>query len=383
MPEVAVASANDLRIDPTSLPEPVKAAHAVRFPDLDANSMQDFTRGFKIWLSKDGQRPALKTQREEFLHAQQLPLGDTDLDYETCFDLTMRDPSQAARVKMGWAIHDMMWDRALRVFEADRAGYIGAMEATDRSGPGTLELDPSIVVPDYARHEIHRQPGGYVGNEFAGWLYHYCLSLAHYLGFSDHDEAFFQITQTQPVPADGLVSRILELGCGPGQAVTAYKQRFPEAECWGIDVGGPMVRYAHHRAAKMGFDVHFAQRVAEDTRFPDDHFDIVSDYLLFHEMDADAVRQAIAETFRILRPGGVFGHLDIPTRGHPTSKQPNTVFGKAMLWNIYRHNYEPWYLDCAELDLPTLLREVGFELDLSGPPVLWNGRPRTVAIKPV
>lgn len=376
------ASVPETKIDSAALPAAVRDAHGVRFPRLDANSMQDFARGFKIWLSRDGQSVATKARRTHFLEANGLTQGDTALDYEECFDLTMRDPAEAARVRLGWSVHDMMWARALREFEGHRDAYLAAMEETDASGPGTMELDPDLVIPAYAAHEIHRQPGGFVGNEFAGWMYHYCLSLAHYLGFSDHDEVFFRVTQTQPLPFDGVVRRVLDIGCGSGQAVTAFKQRFPQAECWGIDVGGPMVRYCHHRAAKMGFDVHFAQRLAEDTRFPGNHFDIVSDYLLFHEMDAEAARKVIAETFRILRPGGVFGHLDIPTRGHPTSKQPDTIYGKAMLWNIYRHNYEPWYLDCAELDFPALLREAGFELDLSGPPVLWNGRPRTVAVKP-
>jgi hypothetical protein len=84
----------------------------------------------------------------------------------------------------------------------------------------------------------------------------------------------------------------------------------------------------------------------------------------------------------VLRPGGVFGHLDAFTAGHPTHRPPADVQGKAMLWNIHRNNYEPYYLDYSALDFPALLRDTGFDVRLDGPPVLWNGRPRTLAIKP-
>jgi ubiquinone/menaquinone biosynthesis C-methylase UbiE len=170
---------------------------------------------------------------------------------------------------------------------------------------------------------------------------------------------------------------------GPGQSTTAFKQRFPQAEVWGVDIGGPMVRYAHHRAVKLGIECHFAQGLAEAMPFPDNHFDIVSDYILFHEANLDAMVKIVKEAFRVLRPGGVFGHLDAFTAGHPTRKPPADIQGKAMLWNIYRNNYEPFYLDYSELDLPSIMRQAGFELNLEGPAVLWNGRPRTLATKPI
>jgi ubiquinone/menaquinone biosynthesis C-methylase UbiE len=376
------AAESEVRIDPTRLPAELKARHGVRFPGLDANSHQDFARGFKSWLSADWQKPeALKT-RELALTARGFPPGATTLDYVECFAVLMQDPVFAARTRLQWSIHDFMWDRAMRAFHLESDAFLRAMEETDRSGPGTLTLRPDIAMPDYVRHEIHRQPGGFVGDPFAGWVYHYALTLAHYGGRSDHDEIFFQIAQSHPLPADGKVSRILDIGCGPGQCTTAFRQRFPRAEVWGLDIGGPMVRYAHHRAVKLGIEVHFTQDLAESMPFPDGHFDLVSDYIMFHETNRDAMRKIVKEVYRVLRPGGVFGHLDAFTAGHPTRPPPDDLQGKAMLWNIYRNNYEPFYLDYSELDFPSVLREAGFQVDLEGPPVLWNGRPRTLATKP-
>ena len=38
-----------------------------------------------------------------------------------------------------------------------------------------------------------------------------------------------------PTPADGRVRRVLDIGCSAGQSATAFKERFPEAEVWGVD----------------------------------------------------------------------------------------------------------------------------------------------------
>jgi SAM-dependent methyltransferase len=379
-----------LALDPAGAPrravERTDGEEHVRFARLDDNSRQDFALGMKAWLVADGQSPAARAGEAAFLRARGCAPGPTELGYEQCFGLLREHPAFAARTRLGWSIHDFMWDSAFRAFRRDAAEFVRAMEQTDGVGPGSLELNPRLEIPRYARHEIHRQPGGFVGDEFAGWVYHYALALAHYpaisAGESEREDVFQRIAASHPVPADGQVRRILDLGCGPGQATTAFKKRFPAAEVWGIDVGGPMVRYAHHRAVKLGVDVHFAQRLAEDSGFPDAHFDLISDYIVFHEVDREARLRIVKEAFRMLRPGGVFGHLDAPTAGHPSKVPPNDIPGKAMLWNIYRHNYEPFYLDYGELDLPAVLREVGFVLKLDGPPVLWNGRPRTLAIKP-
>jgi SAM-dependent methyltransferase len=369
-------------IDPAHLPADLKSRHAVRFADQDANGHLDFARGFKAWLAADWQKPEALAARARQLQGRGFAPGDTAIDHAGCFAILMQDPVYAARMRLQWSIHDFMWDRTMRAFHGDPERYLRAMEETDHAGPGTLTLRPDLEIPDHARHEIHRQPGGFVGDPFAGWVYHHALSLAHYGGMSDHDEVFFQIAQSHPLPADGRVARILDIGCGPGQSATAFKQRFPAADVWGLDVAGPMVRYAHHRAVKLGIEVHFTQDLAEAMPFPDGHFDIVSDYIMFHETCVESMRAIAGEVFRVLRPGGVFGHLDAFTAGHPTHRPPADVQGKAMLWNIYRNNYEPFYLDYSVLDFPAVLREAGFDLELDGPAVLWNGRPRTLATKP-
>jgi ubiquinone/menaquinone biosynthesis C-methylase UbiE len=384
----AASDDNDVRLDPRALPAAERARRAIRMPALDAWSHMDFAEGVKRWAERSSARgharaPAPAADDLPSDPTSELPRELTgDLPDEDAWNRFLRDPARAARTRLHWSIHDFMWDRAMRAFHGDADACLRAMEETDEAGPGTLLLDPGLVIPDYARYEVHRQPGGYVGDPFAGWVYHHALTLAHYPGRLRHGELQMELANAVPKPADGNVRRVLDIGCAAGVLTTALKERFVRAEVWGIDVSGPMVRYAHHRAVKLGLEIHFAQRLAEDSRFPSGYFDVVTDYLLFHEVNAEAARRIIAEVARILRPGGVWCHNDAQTAGWPVAiHRPDvSLAGKATAWNIYRHNFEPWYEEYKALDFPALLRESGFEVDLSGPP-LFRGRPSVIAVK--
>jgi SAM-dependent methyltransferase len=371
--------------DAGGMTEAHKQLHAVRLPKLDQESVMDFVLGYKRALAAGRKDPRLSEHIAAFLRSKGLsPDSETNMDYEQAFDAMMEDPLYAARTRALWTSQDLMWDRVMRVFHRDADTFLAAMEATDNSGPGMLELNPDLEIPDYARHEIHRQPGGFVGDPFAGWAYHWALTKVFYQGRSDHDEMHTALAESHPMPKDGQVRRILDFGCSAGMTTTAYKERFPEAEVWGIDCGGPMVRYAHYRAVKLGLDVNFAQRLAEDSKFPDNYFCLIDDFFVFHEVTIDAARQIAAEMFRVMRPGGVWKHNDIASEGNPAARPNRTILGKANSWDTHRNNYEPWWIDRENCDFPRLLREAGFIVDIEGDS-RPNGVlvPRVISTKPV
>jgi SAM-dependent methyltransferase len=381
----------DVKMDPFHLTPRQQALHpGTRFPKLANNSEQDFCYAMRQLSFSPAIRHERELHIEKFLRAQGLnSLDDTDMSYEEAYNLMLKDPMYAMSVRISRSIQHLMWDRSMRAFHGDRERYLAALEATDHSGPGSLELNPDLDMPDYTRHEIHTQPGGYVGDPFAGFAYNYALDAGFHSdyhapgkpgGENGHDEMYIGLAQAITLPADGQVRRILDLGCGTGQFTTSLKERFPNAEVWGIDVGAPMVRYAHYRAVHMNLDVHFAHRLAEDTRFPDGHFDIVTDHIMFHEVTGEAARQIVAEAKRVLRPGGVFHHLDVLTSGEPTPL-PSSIPGKAGTWVNHRHNIESWSLQYIATDFPGLLRETGFEVKL-GPPLARAIYPGVLAIKP-
>jgi ubiquinone/menaquinone biosynthesis C-methylase UbiE len=133
----------------------------------------------------------------------------------------------------------------------------------------------------------------------------------------------------------------------------------------------------------MNLAVNFRHGIAEDTKFPDNHFDLVTDHIMFHEVTAAAAKKIVAETFRILRPGGIFHHVDVPTEGHPHAQLSKTIPGKAATWSNHRYNHEPWFLQYSHTDFPGLLRSAGFTVDFEGDPNRRNMYPKVIAIKPV
>lgn len=391
VPEAVGGSADSLaevRLDPWNQPAELMAKWntAGRFLHQDDESRQDFTRGVAAFLTRDAARPEQQSHQAAFLKSKGVnPLDDVDMTGEQAFSLLAQDPVYAARIRLARSNFALHWDNPRRAFHRDADYYLGEMEKTDKAGPGRLELNPDIEIPDYARHEIHSQPGGYVGDPFGGWVYH----IGHVQGTDDLKDRGRSVSYGQGarVPADRKVRRVLDLGCSMGDSTLGLKVRFPNAEVWGVDVGAPLLRYAHYQAVKAGFDVIFSQRNAEKTGFPDGYFDIVGSCILFHEVAPEARERVVREIYRILRPGGVYHHADFMTAGHPDHTPTRTVMGLAGQWVDHRHNVETWTPAYRQCDFPGLLRSVGFEVDFAGQPTgnskkAPRGFPHVSGIKP-
>lgn len=355
----------DVKIDPWNQPPEMEKARYKRFIRQDDESRQDFTRGLASWSITDSRRPEKIADMNAFLRSKGLdPNEAVDLTDEECANLLLENPAYAARLRLTRSNFDIHWDNPRRTFFRDADYYIGEMEKTDKMGPGRLELNPQLDIPNYARHEIHAMPGGYVGCPFAGWTY----DLGHIAGtdaLKDHGRSL-AYAQNWELPKDGKVVRVMDVGCGTGNTTLAVKERFPNTEVWGIDVGGPLVRYGHYTSVKRGLDIVWSQRDAGDTGFPDNHFDAIGSCILFHEVQPEAQKKILAEIHRILRPGGVYNHTDFITPGHKNYKPRTTIASKAGNWVDHRNNVETWSPAYKLSDHPELMRQAGFEVVFTG-----------------
>jgi SAM-dependent methyltransferase len=346
-----------------------------RLPRLDLESTHDFITGFRQFVNGQMSRSA-ESRINAILKSKGLdPNGD--LPFETILEHTGKDPVVANSARSWLSAQQISWRTLYNEFHGNADAYMAEMEAADKAGPGTLELNPDMKPPAYTTHEIHIQPGGYVGDAFAGHMYLYGTN-NFYTGRNNQDELHIAYAGAVPVPKDGKVLRILDQGTSCGQLAVALKQRFPTAEVWAIDVGGPMVRFAHMRAADLGVEVHFAQRLAEDSKFPDNHFDIVTNNIMFHEVTQQGARDILKESLRVLRPGGVYYPMDFYTGTPP----PKTAYGKFRQWWDMRWNGEPWRLDYAALDFNGAMREAGFEVNENGPPSRPGAKRNVLGTKP-
>jgi ubiquinone/menaquinone biosynthesis C-methylase UbiE len=354
----AFAGTADIKIDPFNQTPEQEALHSVRLPMLDQQSVQDFLSSMRTAMGKEF-RPMREVLKKSL--AEQGLAMDADITPEEAWAKLMKNPTYAVNSRLSMSAQQQMWSNIYAVFHNNADVILAELEKADKSGPGRLELNPNLQIPDYARHEIHIQPGGYVGDPFAGAISHYGFKqFDRSFFFNDHLEHHLAMAQETPVPADGKVKRILDMGTGFGAFATSLKERFPEAEVWGIDVGAPMVRWAHYRAMKMGLDVSFAQRLAEETKFEDGSFDIVVSYILHHEVHPDVHEKIVAEAFRVLRPGGTYFPVDFVTKGNPSYMGKGDVFTKASLWQDHRWNSEVWSPAYRDTDFPAIMRKSGF-----------------------
>ena len=268
------------------------------------------------------------------------------------------DPLPAARSfkRLMRSHQEMMWRRTRDSFARVGAEHLKALEEAENQGPGRLVVDPEFEVPKYATREIHLQPGGYTDDELGGITFHYGTKV-FYLGSNDQDELHNQLAENTAIPDDGQVRRVLDIGCSIGQATTALKKRFPDAEVWGLDVGLPLVRYAHKRAVDAGVDVNFKHGLAEDTGFEDESIDAVLAFILFHEVPRRIAKEIVEETFRTLRPGGKFTVFDFKNEGGNTSPGFRYIVDFDS-----RDNCEPYSPGFVATDFRQLLRDTGFEV---------------------
>ena len=334
-----------------------------RMPELDLESKHDFVTGFRTFQQRFG--PIVRSRTEKILEANGLD-PNAQLTMEETLDLVKDDLLIQTSGRTWISNQQITWKIIRDYYHAHADEYLAEMEAADNAGPGTLELNPDMEIPDYARREIHIQPGGYVGDPFAGHIYHHGTNSFSagipFLGRNEQDQIPIRTVERLPLPRDGKVKRILDLGCGIGRLTVALKERFPEAEVWGIDVGGPLVRYAHMRARDLGIDVNFAQRLAEDTKFPDDHFDMVVSTIINHEITSENNKKVIAEAYRITRTGGYYYPIDFVTRGNK-----GTAWGQYRRWWDYRWNEEPWSPEFVAFDFEGEIEKAGFTINHETP----------------
>ena len=252
------------------------------------------------------------------------------------------------------------WQKIQQSYHQDAARWEADLAAAERARPGRLHYDPDFVTPKYASLDIHLQPGGYVGDPRAGYVFHHGTKV-FYQGDNDQDELHRMVVDHVRPPDDGRVLKVLDIGCSIGQCTTALKQRFPAAEVTGLDVALPLLRYAHKRATDLGVDVHFTQGLAEDMKLPSGQYDVILAYILFHEVPERLFAKILSEVHRLLRPGGTFTVVDAP---NDTNLPPGN-----RLWLRFdaRYNCEPYSPAFVASDFPGLLAQAGLRVTSRGP----------------
>jgi len=257
--------------------------------------------------------------------------------------------------------------RIVESYAQREAEYLRKLDDAEARGPGTLTYDKDFIYPEYAKVHIHIQPGGYVGHPLAGMYYDYGTSI-FYGGENSDDALHKRLAQQTPPPKDGIVRRILEIGCGIGQMAVEMKRLHPDAEVIATDISAPMIRYGHWRASEQNMAVHFAQMPSETLDFPDGHFDLVFEHILFHEIPIPVLDKTLKEVHRVLRPGGTFVVWDF------ASAEPGKP-GYSGLVGLMdaADNGEPYAHEFVTCNVEKKLQDAGFTLRAGVQPGVMMG----------
>jgi ubiquinone/menaquinone biosynthesis C-methylase UbiE len=259
---------------------------------------------------------------------------------------------------------EMMWEAVETTITRDTPRMRDAARhlCAPALAKGSLSLDPKFIPPpDVLVADIHCQPGGYMrdgGKDdlMAGALYESggnVYSSGVGIGQRDSKAGAVMGFIAERFPTFR-PTRILDLGCSAGGASVAYAASFPDAEVHAVDVGPAILRYAHARAEALGVAVHFHQMSVGALDFPDGSFDLVVSHNLMHEISREIMAGLFAESRRVLRPGGIAVHQDVPIRGD------RSLLERYMFAWETKYNNEPFWQVFAAADVPRMLSQAGF-----------------------
>jgi SAM-dependent methyltransferase len=341
---------------------PTQAQHAV-LPKAthDENARQEYAKSMRAYVTgtlTPGNRVIYERRAlPAFLRTHNYP-PETRKEVR---DVMLREPYHQVWSAMMRTTQEMMWDSIGDSIERQLGELVETAKPNGRA-KGSLTLDGDLKMPRYVTAvDIHCMPGNYTGDlceddVFAGALYDRGVYLYMMGGMGPYNastgETLIGYMKTEH-PAFR-PARILDIGCSVGHSTLPYVDAFPEAEVHAIDVSAAMVRYAHGRAEALGKAVHFAQQNAEHTNYPGGHFDLIVSHIMLHETSNRALRNIMRESRRLLAPGGLALHLEVPAFG---GKAP---FDQYLTdWDTH-FNAEPFIGTLHDLPREDLMREAGF-----------------------
>ena len=227
---------------------------------------------------------------------------------------------------------------------------------------GSVKVDPEFAAPAYVRQgDIHLMPGGNQLDD-GSLLQGAVMDRGGAVYMLGRNGGMLNDLRGQTAIAHALTrfpdlapERVLDMGCGIGTSTVPAAKAFPQAEVHGIDVGASILRYAHARAEHLDAAIHFSQQSAEATDFADASFDLVYSCILFHETSPEAVGKILAESRRLLKPGGIAVHLEVPLL-HDNSDAWVELSGELEA----QYNNEPNWRGALTADYPALLEAAGF-----------------------
>lgn len=147
-------------------------------------------------------------------------------------------------------------------------------------------------------------------------------------------------------------TRILDLGCGTGAMTLALARACPSATLIGVDGDPDVLERARRKAHAEGIELELHEALANRLPIADADVQCVVSTLVFHHLAPSAKRDALAEVWRVLVPGG---RLLICDFGRASDPAMRAAFFVVQLLDGFANTREH-----ARGELPQIVSQAGF-----------------------
>jgi ubiquinone/menaquinone biosynthesis C-methylase UbiE len=228
--------------------------------------------------------------------------------------------------------------------------------------------NPQLTYPDYYLRSFHAYDNGNLS-----WLAAFEVEVAAYAvhagiwpnagaqGDTRLRQTYRDILKAQILEAP---EDIVDLGCSVGMSTFALQDAYPQGRVTGVDLSPYFLAVADYNSQQRPASINWVHAAAEATGLPSASFDLVSIFLVCHELPQSASRQMFREARRLLRPNGYLGIMDMNPRSQAYATMPPYIL-------TLLKSTEPYLDEYFTLDIEQAIVEAGFN-----PPTITANSPR-------
>ncbi|MBL1210491.1 class I SAM-dependent methyltransferase [Geminocystis sp. GBBB08] len=218
--------------------------------------------------------------------------------------------------------------------------------------------NPDIIYPSYYLQSFHAYDKGNLSWD-AAWELESAAYTVHSTVYSKTPQAdgdrnlrksYHQILKSE-IPSNP--QNILDLGCGVGLSTFALQENYSNSHISGLDLSPYFLAVANYQSKKKNKTINWIHSTAELTNLMPESFDLISSFLMFHELPQSAAKNIIESASKLVKKGGYFAIMDMNPQSENYKKMPRYVL-------TLLKSTEPYLDEYFTLDLSSVFVKYGF-----------------------
>jgi ubiquinone/menaquinone biosynthesis C-methylase UbiE len=216
--------------------------------------------------------------------------------------------------------------------------------------------NPQTTYPEYYLTSFHAYSEGNMGwepameVEVAAYSVHAKIfAKTGRTGDQQLRQSYHQIIQEHLPHAP---QQVVDIGCSVGMSTVAMHSVYPQANITGVDLSPYFLTVANYRHGSE--NIKWVHAAAEHTNLPAASYDLVSLFLICHELPQSATLEIFQEARRLLKPGGHIAIMDMNPASEIYSQMPPYIL-------TLLKSTEPYLDEYFSLDIDLALQTTGFE----------------------